>query len=37
MWAGASSDFFTYGFEECDWDAQCMYEAERIGGTALRH
>lgn len=22
-------DFFTYKFEACDWDAQCMYEARR--------
>ena len=23
------SDFYTYKFEECDWDAQCMYEARK--------
>ncbi len=23
------SDFYTYGFEECDWDTQCMYEARK--------
>ncbi len=22
-------DFFTYKFEECDWDAQCMYDARK--------
>ncbi|MDB4787208.1 hypothetical protein OAG26_00715 [Flavobacteriales bacterium] len=22
-------DFYTYGFEDCDWDAQCMYEARK--------
>ena len=22
-------DFYTYKFEECDWDAQCMYEARK--------
>ena len=22
-------DFYTYKFEECEWDAQCMYEARR--------
>ncbi len=22
-------DFFTYNFEECDWDAQCMYDARK--------
>ena len=23
------SDFYTYKFEECDWDEQCMYEARK--------
>lgn len=22
-------DFYTYKYEECDWDAQCMYQARR--------
>ena len=26
---GRFDDFFTYGFEECDWDAQCMYEVRK--------
>ena len=23
------SDFYTYKYEQCDWDAQCMYEARK--------
>lgn len=23
------TDFYTYKFEECDWDAQCMYDARK--------
>ena len=23
------SDFYTYKYEECDWDAQCMYDARK--------